>query len=159
MKGLNNTYGSLGQVDSGRPQYLLLTYFISTLCIWELSDEVLNNYINMLFIMNTDQVHKFYCFNQILKMSLITLVYNQSDLLILLSQATCYVLIRPLSKNLYRRINRVVAELLWLELVWIIDWWAGVKVSKQFLVFCNVLLHYCCLQMQFIVHEGRVLIF
>ncbi|KAK1313899.1 1-acyl-sn-glycerol-3-phosphate acyltransferase PLS1 [Acorus calamus] len=30
---------------------------------------------------------------------------------------------------MYRRINRVVAELLWLELVWLIDWWAGVKVQ------------------------------
>lgn len=37
--------------------------------------------------------------------------------------------IRPLSKNTYRRINRWVAELLWLELVWIVDWWAGVKIK------------------------------
>lgn len=44
-------------------------------------------------------------------------------------QAVCFILFRPLSKSTYRRINRVVAELLWLELVWIIDWWAGVKVS------------------------------
>jgi len=29
------------------------------------------------------------------------------------------VILRPFSKNLYRRINRMVAELLWLELVWI----------------------------------------
>ena len=36
---------------------------------------------------------------------------------------------RPFSKNLHRRINRLVAELLWLELVWIIDWWAGVKIQ------------------------------
>ncbi|KAG4982611.1 hypothetical protein JHK87_027360 [Glycine soja] len=42
-------------------------------------------------------------------------------------RAICYVVVRPVSKNLYRRMNRVVAELLWLELVWIIDWWAGVK--------------------------------
>lgn len=45
-----------------------------------------------------------------------------------LFQAVCFVTIRPLSKNTYRRINRWVAELLWLELVWIVDWWAGVKV-------------------------------
>ena len=32
------------------------------------------------------------------------------------------------SKNRYRKINKVVAELLWLELIWLIDWWAGVKV-------------------------------
>lgn len=36
--------------------------------------------------------------------------------------------IRPFSKSVFRRINRMVAELLWLELVWIVDWWAGVKV-------------------------------
>ena len=45
-------------------------------------------------------------------------------------QAICFVLVRPLSKNTYRRINRVVAELLWLELVWLIDWWAGVQVIR-----------------------------
>ncbi|KAF7804099.1 1-acyl-sn-glycerol-3-phosphate acyltransferase 2 [Senna tora] len=55
------------------------------------------------------------------------LLFFASGLVINLIQASCYVLVRPLSKNLYRRINRVVAELLWLELVWIIDWWAGVK--------------------------------
>lgn len=43
-------------------------------------------------------------------------------------QAICFVLVRPLSRNTYRRINRVVAELLWLELIWLVDWWAGVKV-------------------------------
>ncbi|TXG70464.1 hypothetical protein EZV62_005399 [Acer yangbiense] len=43
--------------------------------------------------------------------------------------AVFFVTIRPLSKNTYRRINRVVAELLWLELVWLIDWWAGVKIK------------------------------
>ncbi|XP_057784673.1 1-acyl-sn-glycerol-3-phosphate acyltransferase 2-like [Salvia miltiorrhiza] len=44
-------------------------------------------------------------------------------------QAVCFVLIRPLSKNTYRRINKEVAELLWLELVWLVDWWAGVKIE------------------------------
>ncbi|KAK3035170.1 hypothetical protein RJ639_032843, partial [Escallonia herrerae] len=43
--------------------------------------------------------------------------------------AIFFVLVRPFSKNTYRRINRVVAELLWLELVWLIDWWAGVKIQ------------------------------
>ncbi|XP_010554846.1 PREDICTED: 1-acyl-sn-glycerol-3-phosphate acyltransferase 2 [Tarenaya hassleriana] len=51
-----------------------------------------------------------------------------SGLAVNLVQAVCYVLVRPLSKNTYRKINRVVAETLWLELVWIIDWWAGVKI-------------------------------
>ena len=57
------------------------------------------------------------------------LLFFVSGLIVNLIQAICYVLVRPLSKNLYRRINRVVAELLWLELVWLIDWWAGVKVE------------------------------
>ncbi|AES81394.1 putative 1-acylglycerol-3-phosphate O-acyltransferase [Medicago truncatula] len=57
------------------------------------------------------------------------LLFFASGLIVNFFQAICYVLVRPLSKNLYRRINRVVAELLWLELVWLIDWWAGVKVE------------------------------
>ncbi|KAE9590744.1 putative 1-acylglycerol-3-phosphate O-acyltransferase [Lupinus albus] len=57
------------------------------------------------------------------------LFFFASGLVVNLIQAICYVLVRPLSKNFYRRINRVVAELLWLELVWIIDWWAGLKIQ------------------------------
>ncbi|PON91683.1 Phospholipid/glycerol acyltransferase [Trema orientale] len=56
------------------------------------------------------------------------LLFIVSGLIVNVIQAICFVLIRPLSKNTYRRINRVVAELLWLQLVWLIDWWAGVKV-------------------------------
>ncbi|KAI5682955.1 hypothetical protein M9H77_04183 [Catharanthus roseus] len=52
-----------------------------------------------------------------------------SGLVINLFQAIFFVLVRPLSKNTYRRINRVLSELLWLELVWIVDWWAGVKIQ------------------------------
>ncbi|KAK4481710.1 hypothetical protein RD792_012619 [Penstemon davidsonii] len=52
-----------------------------------------------------------------------------SGLVVNLIQALCFVVIRPLSKNTYRRINREVAELLWLELVWLVDWWAGVKIE------------------------------
>lgn len=43
-------------------------------------------------------------------------------------QVVLFILIRPISKKLYRKINKVVAELLWLELIWLIDWWAGIKV-------------------------------
>ncbi|KAH9678844.1 1-acyl-sn-glycerol-3-phosphate acyltransferase 2 [Citrus sinensis] len=57
------------------------------------------------------------------------LLFFISGLVVNLIQAVCFVTIRPLSKNTYRRINRWVAELLWLELVWIVDWWAGVKRS------------------------------
>ncbi|KAK4392442.1 1-acyl-sn-glycerol-3-phosphate acyltransferase 2 [Sesamum angolense] len=56
-------------------------------------------------------------------------LFFMSGLVVNLIQAMCYVLIRPLSKNTYRRINREVAELLWLELVWLVDWWAGVKIE------------------------------
>ncbi|XP_015866154.3 1-acyl-sn-glycerol-3-phosphate acyltransferase 2 isoform X1 [Ziziphus jujuba] len=57
------------------------------------------------------------------------LLFFMSGLIVNLIQAVCFVLIRPLSKSTYRRINRVVAELLWLELVWLVDWWAGVKIQ------------------------------
>ncbi|XP_027365502.1 1-acyl-sn-glycerol-3-phosphate acyltransferase 2-like [Abrus precatorius] len=57
------------------------------------------------------------------------LLFFASGLIVNLFQAICYVVVRPVSKNLYRRMNRVMAELLWLELVWIIDWWAGVKIQ------------------------------
>ncbi|KAL6523242.1 1-acyl-sn-glycerol-3-phosphate acyltransferase 2 [Orobanche gracilis] len=50
-----------------------------------------------------------------------------SGLIVNFIQAICFLLIRPFSKNTYRRINREVAELLWLELVWLVDWWAGVN--------------------------------
>ncbi|KAL6506039.1 1-acyl-sn-glycerol-3-phosphate acyltransferase 2 [Orobanche hederae] len=52
-----------------------------------------------------------------------------SGLIVNFIQALCFLLIRPFSKNTYRRINREVAELLWLELVWLVDWWAGVKIE------------------------------
>ncbi|XP_041028549.1 1-acyl-sn-glycerol-3-phosphate acyltransferase 2 [Juglans microcarpa x Juglans regia] len=57
------------------------------------------------------------------------ILFFVSGLVVNLIQAICFVLIRPLSKSTYRRINRVVAELLWLELVWLVDWWAGVKIQ------------------------------
>jgi len=46
-------------------------------------------------------------------------------------QAVLFLSIRPLSKSLYRRINRFLAELLWLQLIWLVDWWAGVKVIRN----------------------------
>ncbi|KAJ4844985.1 1-acyl-sn-glycerol-3-phosphate acyltransferase 2 [Turnera subulata] len=52
-----------------------------------------------------------------------------SGLVVNFFQALCFVLIRPVSKNTYRTVNRALAELLWLELVWIVDWWAGVKIQ------------------------------
>nr|CAA88620.1 1-acyl-sn-glycerol-3-phosphate acyltransferase (putative) [Limnanthes douglasii] len=59
----------------------------------------------------------------------ISLLFFMSGLVVNFIQAVFYVLVRPISKDTYRRINTLVAELLWLELVWVIDWWAGVKVQ------------------------------
>ncbi|XP_077210856.1 1-acyl-sn-glycerol-3-phosphate acyltransferase PLS1-like [Tasmannia lanceolata] len=56
------------------------------------------------------------------------LLFLLSGLVVNLIQAICFVFLRPLSKNVYRRINKVVAELLWLELIWLFDWWAGIKI-------------------------------
>ncbi|KAM7273793.1 hypothetical protein ACFE04_028457 [Oxalis oulophora] len=52
-----------------------------------------------------------------------------SGIIVNLIQAFFFILVRPVSKSLYRKINKVVAELLWLELIWLMDWWAGVKVE------------------------------
>lgn len=59
----------------------------------------------------------------------IGVLFFLSGLIVNLIQALIFVTVRPFSKSLFRRINRMVAELLWLELVWIVDWWAGVKVN------------------------------
>ncbi|KAH1145359.1 hypothetical protein GLYMA_15G034100v4 [Glycine max] len=45
------------------------------------------------------------------------------------AQAVFFVLLRPLSKNCYSRINKLLTESLWLELIWLIDWWAGIKIE------------------------------
>ncbi|KAM1149751.1 hypothetical protein ACFX15_029513 [Malus domestica] len=50
-----------------------------------------------------------------------------SGLIVNLMQMVCFLLVRPVSKSMYRKINKLVAELLWLELIWLIDWWAGIK--------------------------------
>ncbi|CAL9205894.1 unnamed protein product [Musa hybrid cultivar] len=57
------------------------------------------------------------------------LLFLLSGLIVNLVQAIFFITIRPFSKSLYRRINRVVAELLWLQVIWLVDWWAGVKVQ------------------------------
>ncbi|XP_076940818.1 1-acyl-sn-glycerol-3-phosphate acyltransferase 2-like [Bidens hawaiensis] len=59
----------------------------------------------------------------------LSVLFFVSGLIINLIQAVFFVIVRPFSKNGYRRINRYVVELLWIELVWLVDWWAGVKVK------------------------------
>ncbi|XWS52512.1 hypothetical protein CRYUN_Cryun11dG0076900 [Craigia yunnanensis] len=44
-------------------------------------------------------------------------------------QVACYLTIRLLSKSRFRRINGAVTELLWLELVWMMEWWSGFEVK------------------------------
>lgn len=43
-------------------------------------------------------------------------------------QAIFFLLVRPFSKRVYRIINIYVTEMLWLEVIWLADWWANVKV-------------------------------
>ncbi|XP_057797956.1 1-acyl-sn-glycerol-3-phosphate acyltransferase 2-like [Salvia miltiorrhiza] len=57
------------------------------------------------------------------------LLFILSGLIVNLLQAIFYVLVRPLSRNAYRRINKEIMELLSLELVWLFDWWANNKVE------------------------------
>jgi len=44
-------------------------------------------------------------------------------------QLVFFIIVRPFSRSLYRRINKNVAELLWLQLIWLFDWWACIKVG------------------------------
>ncbi|KAJ3674031.1 hypothetical protein LUZ60_006023 [Juncus effusus] len=57
------------------------------------------------------------------------LLFLLSGLVVNFIQAVLFVLIRPVARSLYRRINRSLVELIWLQLVWLVDWWAGVKVE------------------------------
>ncbi|RLM99066.1 1-acyl-sn-glycerol-3-phosphate acyltransferase PLS1 [Panicum miliaceum] len=59
----------------------------------------------------------------------IGLLFLLSGLAINAVQAIVFLSIRPLSRSLHRRINGFLAELLWLQPVWLLDWWAGVKVQ------------------------------
>ncbi|KAB2615426.1 hypothetical protein D8674_022014 [Pyrus ussuriensis x Pyrus communis] len=46
-----------------------------------------------------------------------------------LIQAICFLTIRPLSKSAFRQINGAVASFLWLDLIWLMEWWGGLKVK------------------------------
>lgn len=43
-------------------------------------------------------------------------------------QVLTLIFMLPISRSAYRRANRVLMELLWSELVWLMDWWAGVQI-------------------------------
>lgn len=57
------------------------------------------------------------------------ILFILSGIIVNIIQAIFFVLLRPLSKNCYRRINKLLTESLWLELIWLIDWWAGIKIE------------------------------
>ncbi|XP_063941099.1 1-acyl-sn-glycerol-3-phosphate acyltransferase 2 isoform X2 [Daucus carota subsp. sativus] len=62
----------------------------------------------------------------ILPLGLLLLV---SGLIVNSLQAIFFLLVRPFSKRVYRIINIYVTEMLWLEVIWLADWWANVKVE------------------------------
>lgn len=61
------------------------------------------------------------------------LLFLLSGLIVNTVQAILFVTIRPFSKSFYRWIDRFLAELLWLQLVWVVDRWAGVEHTKNLL--------------------------
>ncbi|GMI74261.1 lysophosphatidyl acyltransferase 2 [Hibiscus trionum] len=56
-------------------------------------------------------------------------IFIFTGILVNLIQVICYITIRPVSKSKFRRINGAVAELLWLEVVWMMEWWSGFEVK------------------------------
>ncbi|XP_044482055.1 1-acyl-sn-glycerol-3-phosphate acyltransferase PLS1-like [Mangifera indica] len=58
-----------------------------------------------------------------------TLAFLTSGLIINIIQATLFLTIRPLSKNTFRKINGAISEILWLGIIWLLEWWAGLKVK------------------------------
>ena len=54
-------------------------------------------------------------------------------------QAFFFATVWPFSKKTYIRINKVIVELLWLEFVWLADWWAGLKVPDMIIYYTDFL--------------------
>lgn len=52
-----------------------------------------------------------------------------SGLLVNFVQGLTWIFLRPLSRPAYRKANSFLMELLWSELVWLMDWWAKVKIQ------------------------------
>ncbi|KAJ6299448.1 hypothetical protein OIU76_020419 [Salix suchowensis] len=57
------------------------------------------------------------------------IIFILSGLIVNLIQAVLFILVRPVSRSLHRKINKIVAELLWLELIVLVDWWANLKIE------------------------------
>jgi hypothetical protein len=46
-----------------------------------------------------------------------------------MAQFLAMLFVLPLSRRAYRVANMIMMEALWSELIWLVDWWAGVKVG------------------------------
>ncbi|XP_047153714.1 1-acyl-sn-glycerol-3-phosphate acyltransferase 3-like [Vigna umbellata] len=57
------------------------------------------------------------------------IIFILSGLIVNMIQAIFFLFLRPISKNCYGRVNKLLTESLWLELIWLIDWWAGIKIE------------------------------
>ncbi|KAH7430170.1 hypothetical protein KP509_09G086800 [Ceratopteris richardii] len=56
------------------------------------------------------------------------LLFLFSGIVINVVQVLTLIVLLPISRSLYRRVNVMLMESLWSELVWLMDWWAGVQV-------------------------------
>lgn len=56
------------------------------------------------------------------------LLFLFSGLVINVIQVLILIFLLPISRSVYRKANVVLMELLWSELVWLMDWWAGVQI-------------------------------
>ncbi|KAF2583577.1 hypothetical protein F2Q68_00006751 [Brassica cretica] len=57
------------------------------------------------------------------------LLFLVSGLIINLIQLVLFIFVHPVSRKVYRRINTSVVKLLWLQLIWLVDWWAFIKIN------------------------------
>jgi lysophosphatidic acid acyltransferase/lysophosphatidylinositol acyltransferase len=56
------------------------------------------------------------------------LMFFLSGLIINVFQLLATLFVLPLSRRIFRIVNMVMMEALWSELIWLVDWWAGVQV-------------------------------
>lgn len=67
----------------------------------------------------------FFAFSIVLPLGMLFLF---SGLIINVLQALTLIFLLPVSRGTYRTANVFLMELLWSELVWLMDWWAGVQI-------------------------------
>uniref|UniRef100_A0A0D6R7N0 1-acylglycerol-3-phosphate O-acyltransferase n=1 Tax=Araucaria cunninghamii TaxID=56994 RepID=A0A0D6R7N0_ARACU len=59
----------------------------------------------------------------------IGVIFLVSGLIVNIVQALLFLFVLPFSRNLYRRANIIMMDMLWSELVWLVTWWAGLKIQ------------------------------